>query len=253
MTDDPDYFLRRYRVVDGMAGLDFDFTTLMAYGSTDKIQLVVTYDVSVVRLLNIDFKFRFRQCSQTVAWGNGISLIEKEQDEISDIKEASVWDMKNVTGRGSMIVGEEKKSYTYTSSGYGFDAYDNSNGKNEFVSVVTVNVHDDYYNTETLKQSTAVSHIKSRANAAYSNMVTNVGALDETIKMDTDSGKESITSEKTTRTYRVILVVPEDAGEELMKAVEDSFRKQWNGQPVVLQVKKAYGSPSGTEEKKTEE
>lgn len=73
--DDPDQFLRRYRVVDGMAGLDFDYSSLMAYGSSDKIQLVVTYEVEVIKLLNIEYKFKFRQVAQTEAWGNGVSEI----------------------------------------------------------------------------------------------------------------------------------------------------------------------------------
>lgn len=73
--DNPDDFLKRYRVVDGMAGLDLDYTALMAYGTSNQIQLVVTYDVQVIRLLNIDFKFTFRQVAKTTAWGNGISLI----------------------------------------------------------------------------------------------------------------------------------------------------------------------------------
>lgn len=75
VNDDPDAYLKRYKVVDGMDGLDFNYTALMAYGSTDQIQLVVTYDVQVIKLLNLDFKFTFRQCAQTTAWGNGISQI----------------------------------------------------------------------------------------------------------------------------------------------------------------------------------
>lgn len=75
-NDDPDAFLKRYRVVDGMDGLDFNYTALMAYGTSDQIQLVVTYDVQVIKLLNLDFKFTFRQCAQTTAWGNGVSKID---------------------------------------------------------------------------------------------------------------------------------------------------------------------------------
>lgn len=74
--DDPDQFLKRYRVVDGMDGLDFDYTSLMAYGSSDQVQLVVTYEVEVIKFLDVDYKFKFRQVAKTDAWGNGISKIE---------------------------------------------------------------------------------------------------------------------------------------------------------------------------------
>ena len=128
--DDPDAFLKRYRVVDGMAGLDFDYTSLMAYGTSNQIQLCVTYDVSVIKLLNIDFTFTFRQVSKTNAWGNGISLINPEQNDPSGSTTGTIWDNPSSTERGKIIVLEEKKKYTYTSSGQGFDAYNNAGGKN---------------------------------------------------------------------------------------------------------------------------
>lgn len=71
--DDADSMLARYHVVNGMDGLDFNYTSLMAYGSSDEILLVVTYDVRVIRLLNIDVTFTFRQCAKTTAWDEGVS------------------------------------------------------------------------------------------------------------------------------------------------------------------------------------
>ncbi|MCD8120005.1 MAG: hypothetical protein LUE29_11110 [Lachnospiraceae bacterium] len=71
--DSADNMLARYRVVNGMDGLDFNYSSLMAYGKTDQIFLVVTYDVSVIRFLNIDVSFTFRQCAKTSAWDTGVS------------------------------------------------------------------------------------------------------------------------------------------------------------------------------------
>lgn len=72
---DPDTFLRRCHVVDGLDGLDFDYSSMMAGGSSDTIILVVTYEVKIIQLLNMDFTFTFRQCAKTKAWGNGVSSI----------------------------------------------------------------------------------------------------------------------------------------------------------------------------------
>ena len=44
-SDDPADFLLRYNVVDGMDGLDFQYTTFLQNGTSNLIQLVVTYDV----------------------------------------------------------------------------------------------------------------------------------------------------------------------------------------------------------------
>ena len=245
--DNPNDFLCRYRVVDGLAGLDFDYTTLMAYGSTDKIQLVVTYEVSVIKLLNFDFKFKFRQSSQTSAWGNGISLLEEKTEAPAD---SSVWNMKSATDRGKIIVAEEKKNYTYTSSNYGFDAYDNLKGKNEFVSIISVNTHDASYDDEA--NDKAIGNIKNKASAAYRNMYTNVSGLDTDISRYIGIKDSAVTSVKETRTYRVIMLVPEDTEENVINEVKDKFKKSYpENSGVVLEIKKGYGSPSAKADEDT--
>ena len=96
VDDDPDRFLKNCRVVNGMGGLNFNGTTLMPYGQTSEILLVVTYKVSVIQLLNIDMDFTFQQCAKTCAWGNGVSLVDEENNTVS--QSASVWDLNNMSG-----------------------------------------------------------------------------------------------------------------------------------------------------------
>ena len=102
--DDPDAFLRRLHVVDGMDGLDFRYTSLMAYGSSNVIQLVCTYEVRVMRLLNTDFTFTFRQTARTMAWGDGASLVTPR----------SIWTSMDQMARGRHIVEREREGYIYT-------------------------------------------------------------------------------------------------------------------------------------------
>lgn len=71
--DDPDQFLKRYKVVGGMSGLDFEYSTFLQNGTSNLIQLVVTYKVKVLDFLNIDYEFTFRHCIKTTAWGRGVS------------------------------------------------------------------------------------------------------------------------------------------------------------------------------------
>lgn len=69
-------FLKRNHVVpkDGsyINGLDFDKTKIFAGGETERIQLVVSYEIHVVKLLNMDFNFKIQQCALTKAWGRGV-------------------------------------------------------------------------------------------------------------------------------------------------------------------------------------
>lgn len=239
--DDPDAFLKRYRVVDGVAGLDFDYTALMAYGTSNQIQLVVTYDVQVIKLLNIDFKFKFRQVAKTTAWGNGVSLINPEN---STSTVTSVWDNPSSTERGKIIVLEEKKNYTYTSSGQGFDAFNNTGGANEFVSIISVNTHDASYSDS--------SGIKNRLSAIYSDMYGKVEDLGENINVQNSSGQTvTVTSDPDTRTYKIVLVVPDDADMALVQQVIAEFESSREG--VTVEIKTGYGSPSPPKETEDEE
>ena len=228
--DDPNEFLIRHGIEDGMAGLDFDYTSLMAYGTSNQIQLVVTYDVKVIELLNIDYSFTFRQCAQTTAWGDGISLITPEQSTVS---EKAIWDTMTPTQRGQTIVLEEKKEYDYTSSGKGFDAYDNTSGKNEFITIVSIDNAAATYQDQ--------SKITSRLNTVYSSLESKVSKLDETITVQDKTGTSiSLTSPIDTRTYKIVLVVPDDAvGSADIQAAVNQFKLNHPG--VEVEIKGGYG------------
>ncbi len=76
-TDTAEQYLARQHVVPAegsyINGLDFSGTKLFANGQTDRVQLVCTYEVEVIKLLNISYKFKFQTTAITRAWGKGIS------------------------------------------------------------------------------------------------------------------------------------------------------------------------------------
>lgn len=235
-SDNADNFLKRNKVVNGLDGLDFTYTSLMAYGESNVIRLTVTYEVKVIQLLNIDFKFKFTQSAKTHAWGNGVSLIEPHQEQAASA--STVWDLGSTT-RGKTIVLEEKKNYTYTSSGNGYDAYNNADGANEFVTIVSINTHDNTYNE--------VSGIKNRMSAVFNSMTRGVSALGEEIKVTTADGTETtVNSPVDTRTYKVVVVVPDDADMSLVEQAKQQFidSKSSSGVHVEVEIKTGYGSPT---------
>lgn len=231
-NDDADAFLRRYRVVNGMDGLDFKYTAMMAYGSSNKMQLVCTYKVKVLQLLNIDFEFQFRQIAKTNAWGNGVSLIKPE---LSTSTEASIWDNPNALRRGKLFVIEEKKKFEYTSSGNGYDAYVNKNGENEFISIVSHDTKADSYST--------VSKLKDVLREDYNNLYGGVSKLGEDIKVTNKSG-ESVTlkSPPDTRTYVLRVVIPADSDMSIVNQAKKELEKEL-GSNVRIEFVDSYGSP----------
>lgn len=65
---DPDGYLKGLGVEDGIKGLSFMKTRLFTDGEGDDIFLNVRYQITVIKLLDIDIKFNIEQCAQTKAW-----------------------------------------------------------------------------------------------------------------------------------------------------------------------------------------
>lgn len=207
-----------------MDGLDFDYTTLMAYGDSNEIQLVVTYEVEVVKLLNVDFKFKFQQCAKTSAWGNGISVITPR----------SIWDTMSPVNRGKYIVEKEKAAYTYTSDSKGFDAFDNSGGKNEFVSITSLDPTSATYQDK--------SGVKSRLSSIFNKMYSGTAGLKDPITVKNASGESvTVASPPATRTYKIILIIPEGADRSVIEAAVEEFKKSRPDDSIEVEIKEGYG------------
>lgn len=235
--DDANSFLERYNVVDGMDGLNFKYTTFLFGGKSNEIQLVVTYDIQVIELLNLDFKFTIRQCSKTTAWGNGISILEPTQGGGSTSTSKNLWELPPVE-RGKEIVAAEKEKYSYTDSGHGFDAYNNDGGKNEFVTILSIDTNADSYQD--------ASAIESKLKQAYQNMNNHVSSMDEEIQMKNENGETvGVTSDPESRTYRVVLVIPDNADLSVVAEAVKKFKEANPG--VEVSVRQGYGSPPETD------
>lgn len=225
--DDSDAFLRRLHVVDGMDGLDFQYTSLMAYGSSNEIQLVCTYQVRVMRLLNTDFAFTFRQTARTQAWGDGVSLVTPR----------SIWTSMGDFDRGKHIVRQEKEGFVYTSSGHGYDAYVNSGGKNEFVSITTIDPTNNSYRD--------VGGIKSRLSGCFNDMYSGVAALDTPITVIKNGSETTVDSDPASRAYRIVLVLPEETDAVYKARVNEAIaqlKAKYPDTALEVEVKEGYGS-----------
>ena len=233
-NDTADNFLRRNRVVNGMDGLDFNYSVLMPYGSNDII-LVVTYDVQVIRLLNIDYKFTFRQCAKTKAWGNGISLV-KEENNIS--QSASIWNADSME-RGKKIVEKESAKLPYTTSATGIHGYSNAGGANQFIRIFSTDTTAASYQTE--------SGIRNVLNSNYNELYSGVNNLGSEITVRNQAGATSTVDISGSKTYKMIMVVPDHADMALVQKTIAQFQKSKPG--VVVEVRTGYGDPEPSQSK----
>lgn len=251
--DTMDAYLKRHDVVDGKDGLDFTGSSMMAYGVSDKIQLMVTYDVEVIKLLNIDFKFTLSQCSQTTSWGNGVSMLQDSNVEVEIPKdpskpdhlqptEPSLWEMDNAMERGKLIVSYEKKAFVYTKEGrgHGFDAYEPDT--NTFVSVISINTYEKTYQDS--------SKVKSKITKGYKDLKNGVKDLGEDILVNertADQTQNIVTknSPPSSRKYKVIVIVPEGYDQATRDSIKSSIESTYSDVTVVIKGK--YGKPNVTE------
>lgn len=226
--DDADSFLRRYHVINGMDGLSFQYTSFIPGGSSNYIQAVVSYDVRVVRLLDLDFKFHFRQAAVTNGWANGISLIHKETNVSSE--SGSVWNMSNAQNREAYIRNQERDSYPYIATDQGFDAYDNTDGKNEFMTVVPLDIDNE----------TSADDIAAMMEASYLAMEKKVEKLDKEINVQDHNGKtHTVESDPDTRTYAIVVVVPDNASASEIQEAYNQLHEKYPD--LEITVKYDYG------------
>jgi hypothetical protein len=239
-NDEPDSFLRRYRVAGGIDGLDFAGTSLMARGGQEDVKLVVSYDVTVIRLLNIDVKLRFTQRASTLAWAMGVPFAGRlEGAGERDGTQGSIWDSDNFT-RGRYITDQEKKNFSYTGSA-GFDGYDCSGGKNEFIQVASM--HGASYSS--------AGGVAGKLGETFRNMRDIVSGYGGAVPMKSASGEDvAVLSSPGTRTYKILLVVPENADTAMIREAAAAFEAERRaaGEYVSVEVKAAYGVPSGAGE-----
>lgn len=246
--DTADDFLARYNVVDAMDGLDFNYSSLMSKGSTDDIQLVVTYDVKVIQLLNIDFTFTFRQMAKTKSWGNGVSAINPATPGDTP-QTSSIWDLESKM-RGRKIVEMQKKEYPYSLERKGADAYDNSDGKNQFVYITSIDTTKGTY----LEDPSGV--VKKRLNASFNDMNSHVSKMGESISMKNEDGEiVDVESPVETRTYKIEIVVPESTDKSVIHGCITEFvaAKKANGYKVSVVIVDKYGDPTPDNEETDDE
>ena len=242
--DTADAFLKRSHVVNGFGGLNFLYTSFLTNENQDEIDLVVTYKIQVLKLLNNEFKFNFVQRARCKAWGKGVSI----KNPSSAVASGSIWDAGNLS-RGSSIINSEKKNYSYTSSSNGFHAYNARN--NEFVIIRSINTFDDIYKNSNPPEK----EIKNALNSSFNRIYSGVSELGTDVNVVDSSGKDAVVhSNVDTRTYKIVVVAPEDADLSTINSAARAFEaeKASLGYTVNVEVKTGYGNPTPKESKSAE-
>lgn len=248
---DVDAYLRFLGVVPDakgsyIGGLDFSNSSLFKNGSNE-IKINVSYDIKVIALLPIDFKFHFNQTAVTQAWLCGESTYVTREQELENFNN-TIWTEATIQERVDLIrhQGIEEylgKGYFKTSGLTDVQLY--SSTENEFVSICTMNPLYSAPGEETVK-------LEDLSQTAMANQITMwCGA----ISSSTD-GKETIKTQQVVNgqnakvdtnckdaSKKIVLVIPQDEGlkEEVEKAIANA-----DTQGVKIEIVQAYGNGART-------
>ncbi len=248
---DVDAYLRFLGVVPDakgsyIGGLDFSNSSLFKNGSNE-IKINVSYDIKVIALLPIDFKFHFNQTAVTQAWLCGESTYVTREQELENFNN-TIWTEATIQERVDLIrhQGIEEyldKGYLKTSNLTDVQLY--SPTENEFVSICTMNPLYSAPGEETVK-------LEDLSQTAMANQITMwCGA----ISSSTD-GKETIKTQQVVNgqnakvdtnckdaSKKIVLVIPQDEGlrEEVEKAILMA-----DTQGVTIEIVQSYGNGART-------
>lgn len=235
--DTPDAFLRRNYIKQSFKELDLSGTEFLPNGTTN-IQLVVTYDVKVAQFFNLEVDIKLSSCAKTFAWARGVSMIkEGENNESDDKNETSEWDNPNQLERGKKIIADERAKYDYQDSGNGFDAYNPAG--NQFITIFTIDAEASYYSSP--------DGVFKTLDKNYKATVDKVSKLDDDIVVKDKSGNEkTFNSDPDTRTYKLVVVIPDNCDKSVIEAGIKKFMDEHPG--VDVEINTEHGGKTKTNE-----
>ena len=206
-------------------GISFSGSTLFPNGSSE-IRLNASYDIKVIQLLPIDFKFHFEQSAVTLGWlGGDVSFTPATKYEENN----TLWTQGTTHERAAIIRNLAIKDYKdqgYKKVSGLTNAHLYSEAENEFIMISSMNPLWSESGSKPVKLEDVNEKVIEES----------ITMLCGKINLDTkDLDKVKVKNEKdgvTTReekdcngaTQKVVLVIPEDAGlKEKVQKIIDSM------------------------------
>lgn len=252
---DVNAYLKFLRVVPGASGsyldgLDFSQSHLFPNGS-NSIKINVSYDVKLIALLPIDFKFHFNQSAVTCGWSAGDVSFESAEEYVEN---DTLWTKATIQERSNMIrsmgIAEYSKDGYYKTSGL-TDVQMFNPDKNEFVMFASMNPLYSGEGQDTLTLADLDDEaLKNNIERLSGKMASTTDGLKK-VKIKKDSNGSTTKQEINCAgaDNKIVLVVPQDEGlkEKIEKIIKDSDTKG-----VEFEVIASYGNGAQTSVKNPE-
>ena len=228
-------------------GLDFSKSHLFVDGSNE-IKINVSYDIKIIALLPIDFKFHFNQTAVTHGWLCGDATYRSTKELLASTDNNTIWTRGTITERSELIRRQGideylKDGYVQTSNLTDVPLY--SPTENQFVSIFSMNPMyspegEDTVTLNDLSQTAMANQITEWCGAINSSTS---GKETVTTQQFVDGKKQKVEENCKDATKKIVLVIPEDPG--LKEKVEAAI-KEANTNGVTIEVVPSYGNGART-------
>lgn len=214
---DADAWLRRMKVIEGLDGLNFGWSSVLG-GTSQDVNLVVTYKVQVFPGVLDGIEATFAQSASTRAWLGGDARIEKDFTPLESKAPAespapspkpSLWEMDNAQKGAAMkeLLRREYEGVGFVSGDTGIYGYSSQN--NIFYNCTAMDVFSDSYQQD--------SAVKGRIKQAAQNTAEKALAMTE---VSTDDGTAHTVDGTRPVTVELLVVIPENVTQERKEAVQ---------------------------------
>lgn len=251
---DADTYLQTLKI-DGMDALNFKMSTIFAPATPNDIHIVCYYQIQPVQFFNFDFgTVVLCKEARTRAWLGGDHKYEAQEKKKD---ETGIWSMPSLE-YGKHIVGEESKKLlnskdaVYVSvTGNGADVLNTD--KNEWIHIRSIDIYSATYTDPQKGTSAILSSLRKDYNALENASGTKKEKIKATVLKDGKEESQEVTSNPSTRTITMVVVVPEGEETAEFKAAWEQLKNEVGEEHLVK--KSGYGkSPKDVKkEEKTEE
>lgn len=221
-------------------GLDFSKSTIFPYGSNE-ITIDVSYDVNVIALLPIDFKFHFHQKAITHGWLAGEASY---QSSTKYVESNTLWTKSTVQERSSlirhMVISDmEKEGYLKTTGLTDVQLYNPET--NEFVMISSMNplYSPDGEAPKTLSDLSDDALRKSIEQLCGKMQSTTDGLTTVTTKTEKNGETKKDINQCGGASNKIVLVIPQDEG---LKEKIESIISEANTRGINIEVVPSYGN-----------
>lgn len=204
-AEDPNEYFKSYGIEQGMADLDFTYSTFLQDGYTINVVLVYKLNLKDLTFGMFDKDVYIRQVGSTQAW---VYYKDDKNDE------QTLWDIESFEDRGKGLVAALENNYGESiAPGVGFDAYDASS--KTLTEIQTLDLYDTACVIDGKELDTKI--LRQRLQSKANNARKDLNRVKAGTVINVNGEEITLTGEER---HQLVIVMPEEAKSQFGSDIE---------------------------------